>query len=150
MECASFDEQMTWRSFHTRSIHDVTRTCVWSRPPFGPSDSYKPRMSRIAVAPFLASPISHHGGFLERRNCSQGSIKIRFFLANFLAQLLQIVNVLVYLLFLGSNISTIFVPTDIYWKGKETYITPSPWAFLIWLECSTILDTRALTASTGL
>jgi hypothetical protein len=40
--------------------------------------------------------------------------------------------VLVYLLFLGSNISTIFVPSDIYFKGKETYITPSPWAFLIW------------------
>jgi hypothetical protein len=45
---------------------------------------------------------------------------------------LKIVNVLVYLLFLGSNISTIFVPSDIYFKGKETYITPSPWAFLIW------------------
>ncbi|KAI0248414.1 hypothetical protein BJV78DRAFT_1236475 [Lactifluus subvellereus] len=45
---------------------------------------------------------------------------------------LKVVNVLVYLLFLGSNISTIFVPTDIYTKGKETYITPSPWAFLIW------------------
>ncbi|KAH9055881.1 hypothetical protein EDB83DRAFT_2391693 [Lactarius deliciosus] len=45
---------------------------------------------------------------------------------------LKVINVLVYLLFLGSNISTIFVPSDIYFKGKETYITPSPWAFLIW------------------
>jgi len=41
--------------------------------------------------------------------------------------------VLVYLLFLGSNIFAIFVPSDISVKGKETYITPSPWAFLIWL-----------------
>jgi hypothetical protein len=45
---------------------------------------------------------------------------------------LKVINVLVYLLFLGSNISTIFVPSDIYFKGKETYITPAPWAFLIW------------------
>jgi len=46
--------------------------------------------------------------------------------------ILKVVNVLVYFLFLGSNISTMFVSGDIYYKGKETYITPSPWAFLIW------------------
>ncbi|KAH9970015.1 hypothetical protein BGW80DRAFT_1461635 [Lactifluus volemus] len=38
---------------------------------------------------------------------------------------LKVINVLVYLLFLGSNISTIFVPTDIYTHYKDTYITPS-------------------------
>jgi exosortase/archaeosortase len=43
----------------------------------------------------------------------------------------QISNVVVYFLFLGSNISTIFVP-DAYGHGKVTYITPSSWAFLLW------------------
>ena len=38
----------------------------------------------------------------------------------------------VYFLFLGSNISAIFVPNDGYGYAKETYITPSSWAFLIW------------------
>jgi hypothetical protein len=46
--------------------------------------------------------------------------------------LLKIVNVVVYLLFLGSNIYTVAAPSDIYYTGKETYITPAPWAFLIW------------------
>ncbi|KAF9244230.1 hypothetical protein BU15DRAFT_42158 [Melanogaster broomeanus] len=46
--------------------------------------------------------------------------------------LLKITNVLVYFLFLGSNIYTIAAPHDIYYTGKETYITPAPWAFLIW------------------
>ncbi|KAK0461041.1 uncharacterized protein EV420DRAFT_1267132 [Desarmillaria tabescens] len=46
--------------------------------------------------------------------------------------LLKIVNVLAYFLFLGSNIYTIAAPSDIYFTGKETYITPAPWAFLIW------------------
>ncbi|GJE95844.1 hypothetical protein PsYK624_120340 [Phanerochaete sordida] len=45
---------------------------------------------------------------------------------------LKIVNVLVYFLFLGSNIYTVAGPSDIYLTGKETYITPAPWAFLIW------------------
>lgn len=45
---------------------------------------------------------------------------------------LQIINVIVYILFLGSNIYTVAGPTDIYYSGKETYITPAPWAFLIW------------------
>jgi hypothetical protein len=47
---------------------------------------------------------------------------------------LKILNVLVYFLFLGSNISTICcVPNnDVYGHAKQTYITPSPWAFLIW------------------
>ncbi|THH29861.1 hypothetical protein EUX98_g4335 [Antrodiella citrinella] len=46
--------------------------------------------------------------------------------------LLKIVNVIAYFLFLGSNIYTVAGPRDIYLSGKETYITPAPWAFLIW------------------
>jgi len=42
----------------------------------------------------------------------------------------QILNVIVYILFLGLNIST--VPDGVYTQGKQTYITPAPWAFLIW------------------
>ncbi|KZT72143.1 hypothetical protein DAEQUDRAFT_809403 [Daedalea quercina L-15889] len=45
---------------------------------------------------------------------------------------LKIINVIVYFLFLGSNIYTVAGPNDIYYSGKETYITPAPWAFLIW------------------
>ncbi|KZP05667.1 hypothetical protein FIBSPDRAFT_842826 [Athelia psychrophila] len=44
---------------------------------------------------------------------------------------LKIVNTLVYFCLLGSNIYTIAL-SDIYCTGKETYITPAPWAFLIW------------------
>ncbi|KAJ7209606.1 hypothetical protein GGX14DRAFT_520976 [Mycena pura] len=44
---------------------------------------------------------------------------------------LKIVNVLVYFLFLGSNIYTVS-SGSIHYGGKETYITPAPWAFLIW------------------
>jgi hypothetical protein len=46
--------------------------------------------------------------------------------------LLQIVNVIAYFFFLGSNIYTVASPEGIYYTGKETYITPAPWAFLIW------------------
>ncbi|EMD30957.1 hypothetical protein CERSUDRAFT_120220 [Gelatoporia subvermispora B] len=46
--------------------------------------------------------------------------------------LLKIVNILVYFAFLGSNIYTVAGPTDIYYTGKVTYLTPAPWAFLIW------------------
>jgi len=46
--------------------------------------------------------------------------------------LLKIVNILVYFVFLGSNIYTVASPSGIYYHGKETYITPAPWAFLIW------------------
>lgn len=46
--------------------------------------------------------------------------------------LLKIVNVIVYLFFLGSNVYTVAAPQGIYYHGKETYITPAPWAFLIW------------------
>jgi hypothetical protein len=46
--------------------------------------------------------------------------------------LLKIVNIIVYLLFLGSNIYTVASPHGVYYHGKETYITPAPWAFLIW------------------
>jgi hypothetical protein len=45
---------------------------------------------------------------------------------------LKIVNVVVYLLFLGSNIYTIAAPGDVYHTAKETYLTPSSWTFLIW------------------
>ncbi|KAI0287866.1 hypothetical protein BC826DRAFT_1093227 [Russula brevipes] len=45
---------------------------------------------------------------------------------------LKLLNVIAYFLLLGSNISTIVVPKDAYTHGKLTYITPSPWAFLIW------------------
>ncbi|KAJ7128926.1 hypothetical protein C8R43DRAFT_1026385 [Mycena crocata] len=44
---------------------------------------------------------------------------------------LKVVNVLVYFVFLGSNIYTIASGTTDY-GGKETYVTPAPWAFLIW------------------
>ena len=53
--------------------------------------------------------------------------------------LLKLVNIIVYFLFLGSNIYTIASPSSIYYNGKETYITPAPWAFLIWYEFSTRL-----------
>ena len=46
--------------------------------------------------------------------------------------LFQISNVVVYILFLGSNVYTVAGPGDVYYSGKETYITPAPWAFLIW------------------
>ncbi|KII83268.1 hypothetical protein PLICRDRAFT_169025 [Plicaturopsis crispa FD-325 SS-3] len=46
--------------------------------------------------------------------------------------LLKLVNIVVYLLFLGSNIYTVAAPSEIYYTGKETYLTPAPWAFLIW------------------
>jgi len=45
---------------------------------------------------------------------------------------LKIINVIVYLLFLGSNVYTVAAPHDVYYNGKETFITPAPWAFLIW------------------
>ena len=44
----------------------------------------------------------------------------------------QIINVIVYFLFLGSNIYTVAGPEGIYRSGKETYFTPAPWAFAIW------------------
>ncbi|KAG6898134.1 hypothetical protein C0992_004850 [Termitomyces sp. T32_za158] len=46
--------------------------------------------------------------------------------------LLKIVNLLTYFFFLGSNIYTVASPAGIYFHGKETYLTPAPWAFLIW------------------
>jgi hypothetical protein len=46
--------------------------------------------------------------------------------------ILKIVNVIAYFFFLGSNIYTVASPEGIYYTGKETYITPAPWAFLIW------------------
>jgi len=46
--------------------------------------------------------------------------------------LLKIVNIITYLLFLGSNIYTVAAPSDIYVGAKESYMTPAPWAFFIW------------------
>jgi hypothetical protein len=45
---------------------------------------------------------------------------------------LKIVNVLVYFLFLGSNIYTIVTPDAIYGNLKQTYLSPSIWAFFAW------------------
>ncbi|TDL17793.1 hypothetical protein BD410DRAFT_831285 [Rickenella mellea] len=45
---------------------------------------------------------------------------------------LKIINVIVYFLFLGSNIYTIAGPEGAYRSGKETYFTPAPYAFGIW------------------
>jgi len=45
---------------------------------------------------------------------------------------LKLLNIVVYFVFLGSNIYTIAVQHGLY-NGKETYITPAPWAFLIWI-----------------
>lgn len=45
---------------------------------------------------------------------------------------LKIVNILVYFLFLGTNIYTIAAPGNPYSSTKETYLTPAPWTFLIW------------------
>jgi len=45
---------------------------------------------------------------------------------------LKIVNILVYFLFLGSNIYTVAGPGDIYGSTKETYLTPAYWTFFIW------------------
>jgi len=45
---------------------------------------------------------------------------------------LKIVNVVVYLCFLGSNIYTIASPHSIYGHIKPTYFTPSIWAFFAW------------------
>src|SRR6266404_1556357 len=103
---------------------------------------------------------SHHFSFpfpkprhgrqpLERRHRPQGSHNNS--IQSFLSILIhpQVINVLVYLLFLGSNISTIFVPTDIYFKGKETYLTPAPWAFLIWSVSLILYTIHPLTDFTG-
>jgi len=46
--------------------------------------------------------------------------------------LLKVVNVVVYLAFTGSNIYSVAGPTPYYGGGKETYFTPSSWAFGIW------------------
>jgi len=47
---------------------------------------------------------------------------------------LKIINVIVYFLFLGSNIYIVALPSSNYYNVKETYITPAPWAFLIWYD----------------
>lgn len=44
----------------------------------------------------------------------------------------QIVNVIVYFTFLGSNVYAVAGPGDIYQHSRETYFTPASWTFLIW------------------
>jgi len=46
--------------------------------------------------------------------------------------LLKIVNIVAYLFLTGSNIYTVAGPQSPYGTGKETYITPAPYAFYIW------------------
>lgn len=46
--------------------------------------------------------------------------------------LLKILNVVVYFLFLGSNIYTLASPHSIYGNLKQTYFTPAVWAFFAW------------------
>jgi len=45
---------------------------------------------------------------------------------------LKIVNVVVYFLFLGSNIYTVAKGGDVYTHGRDTYFTPASWTFLVW------------------
>jgi len=45
---------------------------------------------------------------------------------------LKIVNVIVFFVFLGSNAYSLAGGAGAYYHGKETYITPAPFAFLIW------------------
>jgi hypothetical protein len=45
---------------------------------------------------------------------------------------LKITNIVVYILFLGTNIYTVAGPGDIYRSSKETYFTPAAWTFGIW------------------
>ncbi|KAI5991773.1 hypothetical protein EDC04DRAFT_2532852, partial [Pisolithus marmoratus] len=54
---------------------------------------------------------------------------------------LKIINIIVYVLFLGSNIYTIAAPHDIYYATKDTYVTPAPWAFLIWCSLNRLHGT---------
>jgi hypothetical protein len=53
--------------------------------------------------------------------------------------ILKIANILTYMFFLGSNLYTVASPSGIYYSGKETYITPAPWAFLIWTVIHALL-----------
>jgi hypothetical protein len=53
----------------------------------------------------------------------------------FLLTTFQVVNLLAYWAFLGSNIYTYAAGTS-YYGGKETYVTPASWAFLIWVGIS--------------
>ncbi|KAF9257642.1 hypothetical protein L218DRAFT_878992 [Marasmius fiardii PR-910] len=53
--------------------------------------------------------------------------------------LLKIINLICYLLFLASNIYTLTFPTGSYYNPKLTYITPAPWAFLIWIVIHILL-----------
>lgn len=45
---------------------------------------------------------------------------------------LKLINVVVYFLFLGSNIYTVATPHTIYGGIKQTYFTPANWAFFVW------------------
>ncbi|KAG8753367.1 hypothetical protein FRC14_006116 [Serendipita sp. 396] len=45
---------------------------------------------------------------------------------------LKIINIVVFFLFLGSNIYSVAAPGDVYRSSKETYFTPAYWTFGIW------------------
>ncbi|KAF8310634.1 hypothetical protein DL93DRAFT_2061926 [Clavulina sp. PMI_390] len=45
---------------------------------------------------------------------------------------LKIVNILAYVFLTGSNIYTVAGPSYPYGTGKQTYVTPAPYAFYIW------------------
>lgn len=44
----------------------------------------------------------------------------------------KIVNIVVYFVFLGSNVYNVAGPEGPYRIGKETYFTPSNYAFRVW------------------
>jgi hypothetical protein len=82
--------------------------------------------------PLSSFQLTHHGRHLERWTLAQGSRPLLFLSIRAHNEIIQILNVVVYFLFLGSNLSTICVPNNVYHTGKQTYITPSGWAFVIW------------------
>ena len=51
-----------------------------------------------------------------------------------LTAVMQITNVLLYVFFLGSNVYTVAFPEGYAAGGKITYLTPAPWAYLIWYD----------------
>lgn len=98
----------------------------------GPSTSPRPQ----SLPPYISRSclrrpwgIAGLTGFCSR--CVSCFLR-QFVFLHLLTARLQIANVLVYFLFLGSNVYTVAGPSDVYYTGKETYITPAPWAFLIW------------------
>ncbi|KAF9037463.1 hypothetical protein BJ165DRAFT_1353298 [Panaeolus papilionaceus] len=46
--------------------------------------------------------------------------------------LVRLVNILVYFILLGSTVHAVASSSYADYYGEETYVTPAPWAFLIW------------------